>query len=682
MIAPPTQAFCSSTPAAGAALWTAVGSGVGNTSSISEDGGSAGVSAGIVGSGGTGTGSSTPGSAQPATGGGASNPLLEQLPLLEDSVHLQGAVKIGSGSLGVVLLVQDRQFPARRLAVKVISLKLVRDTGHEEDRVWREVQVMRDIDHHPNLVQLVDVFACWNRVPHVASDPPHVCIAMEYVSDSEPLSNVLRRCGPSVQLASQVLPQLTDALALLHHKGLVHRDVWSENVLVCGHTGHAVLVDLGCAEYIGSELAVNSKLNIPYMSPEAARGLRQAPCDDCWALGLLLTEMLTGRFVAHRLGRSDLPIHYNLPALAEALQEAVVEGGVFLGGVCSQLLEVAAGQRLSMPELATRWRRESQIQSGACVAVARGAPCWGNGPMRAVSWQTAPSVVQQQQHQHQQQQQHQHSPEQQPTPPQSFFVPHPRLALMPSRARTQASSALVSSGATLSPASLPSMALDSNLAAARSSTSSVECKSPVSIGSTGGCCHAAGSANGSTNSGGGSGCGYGLMPSQYVQYRPRQHNAVFVGRVQKGVALQQLRLDTSTTSEEEQVEVRAAAASGARGAATVASGTMSTAMAPVTIVCNSSTRLCESGNSGSLVTSTGLIALATGRVAAGMPALPPELAAGLRVAYTARSNGQRYLGVILGRLSSRNGWHIALDVGENKEVDDSEAWRLQLVPAG
>merc|ERR1719341_2584567 len=109
----------------------------------------------------------------------ASTSPIDNLALLEDHVHIEGAVKIGSGSLGVVLVMQERQTPGRRLAVKVISLALVRDTGTEESRVWREVQVMRDIDDHPNLVRLVDVFASWNQLPHISSEPPHVCIAME-----------------------------------------------------------------------------------------------------------------------------------------------------------------------------------------------------------------------------------------------------------------------------------------------------------------------------------------------------------------------------------------------------------------------------------------------------------------------------------------------------------------------
>lgn len=52
------------------------------------------------------------------------------------------------------------------------------------------------------------------------------------------------------------------------------------------------------------------------------------------------------------------------------------------------------------------------------------------------------------------------------------------------------------------------------------------------------------------------------------------------------------------------------------------------------------------------------------------------LCIGQRIAYTARSNGVRYAGKVLGRLKGRSGWHVLLDCGETKDVEDAEAWRL------
>jgi len=60
--------------------------------------------------------------------------------------------------------------------------------------------------------------------------------------------------------------------------------------------------------------------------------------------------------------------------------------------------------------------------------------------------------------------------------------------------------------------------------------------------------------------------------------------------------------------------------------------------------------------------------------------VPSTLQLGQRIAYTARSNGVRYPGRLLGRLPNRGGWRVLLDCGDTKEVDDAEAWRLTTHP--
>jgi len=274
---------------------------------------------------------------------------LEYLTQLEDRVDIGACVRIGAGSLGDVLLAQDK-VSMQRLAVKVISLSRSLDAhAGGEDRFRREVQIMQDLKH-PNIVQLVDVFVCSSKIQQVAGGPPYLCIAMDYVCDSEPLSRaIMSTCG-SPTLALQVLSQLASALALMHQRGLVHRDVWSENVLV-DKIGHVVLIDLGCAEYYRSGPAVSNKLNIPYISPQAARGLPQQPGDDCWAVGLLISEMVTGRFVSDRLGRTDVPLHCDFPELNRARGETLLQGGQLLGQLCTRLLEFEPSRRLTMAEV-------------------------------------------------------------------------------------------------------------------------------------------------------------------------------------------------------------------------------------------------------------------------------------------------------------------------------------------
>ncbi|CAE7218438.1 KIN1, partial [Symbiodinium pilosum] len=154
---------------------------------------------------------------------------------------------LGTGSLGAVLLCKDRT--GEHVAVKAISLKKAHAAGTEENRLWREVQVMKEVQH-PNLPRLIDVVANWEKLLPDAAAPPHLCLIMEFVQKSEPLSAALRQ-GPMPHRAALIVAQLASALCKLHRASIVHRDVGCENVLI-GEREKVVLINFGCAEYLNS----------------------------------------------------------------------------------------------------------------------------------------------------------------------------------------------------------------------------------------------------------------------------------------------------------------------------------------------------------------------------------------------------------------------------------------------
>jgi len=244
--------------------------------------------------------------------------------------------------------------------VKAVSLKKAQASGTEESRLWREVQVMKDVVH-PNLPRLIDVVSNWEDLP-MEAPPPHLCIIMEYVQKSEPLSFQIRM-GPMPKRAALVVAQLASALCKLHRANIVHRDVWCENVLI-GERDKVVLIDFGRSEYLGGRPASNSKLNLPYASPEAAAGLPQQTGDDAWGLGLLLTEMVTGRFIVDRLGRSDVPIHVQRPTLTATIQEAATCAAPVLAQLAAQLLELTAARRPPMVEVVSLLRAATHSDPG------------------------------------------------------------------------------------------------------------------------------------------------------------------------------------------------------------------------------------------------------------------------------------------------------------------------------
>lgn len=273
---------------------------------------------------------------------------LEDLEPVEQRFEIvAGAAKLGAGSTSDVLLAIDRA-SQRQVAVKVMS---VSQEGTCMDNIRHEVEAMMRIQH-PNIVRLIDVLFAEKPPLGVASPSPHLCLVTEHVTGGKPLSALIRCRGPQPLLAAGLLPQLSGALGKMHERGLVHRDIWSENVMV-DHEGLAVLVDLGCAADFEHGPDAGTRLNVPYMSPEAYVGGRQHPGDDCWSLGCLLTEVIGGGFLSEELGRSDVPLHAAPDTLVALIRRSASIGGATLGQVVASLLDLNPHHRLAMSTLVT-----------------------------------------------------------------------------------------------------------------------------------------------------------------------------------------------------------------------------------------------------------------------------------------------------------------------------------------
>jgi len=264
--------------------------------------------------------------------------------------------KIGRGSIGDVVLATDRQ-DGTKAAIKVVSLANGGLRPDSESASRREIEALTAVSHS-NIVSLFGVFYSPTRVPG-ADDPsrpaPLLCLALELIADSTPLSGLIRHGGSQPALASSVLLQISGALAHLHSRSFVHRDVWSENILI-DSDGRAVLVDFGCSasSLPTAFVDAHAKLNVPYMSPEACRRERQQAGDDCWALGCVLTEVVTGVFLADAMGCNTIPVHHRPTVLQNSLVNTYVLGDEGIGDTASELLCLGASNRLSMQELCKR----------------------------------------------------------------------------------------------------------------------------------------------------------------------------------------------------------------------------------------------------------------------------------------------------------------------------------------
>jgi len=176
-----------------------------------------------------------------------------------------------------------------RMLDRVLALKVLKEHYAKDERfVWRfrkEAQSAAALNH-PNVVQIYDQ-GCF--------EDERYYIAMEHVPGGS-LEDLILRGGPlapaeSARLASQV----AEALRAAHERGIVHRDIKPQNVLL-DETGEAKVADFGIALAASrtSTSGTNLLFGTPsYMSPEQAMGERVGPESDLYSLGVVLYEMLT-----------------------------------------------------------------------------------------------------------------------------------------------------------------------------------------------------------------------------------------------------------------------------------------------------------------------------------------------------------------------------------------------------
>ncbi len=199
--------------------------------------------------------------------------------------------RLGHGAFGVVY--EARMHPvARRVALKVLHADVV-GSSEVAIRFVREARILGELEH-PHIVSVLDVGRSNEGVPY---------IAMELL-DGEPLGARMKREGPmGVHEALALWIPLCSALASVHERGVVHRDIKPDNVMLARlSTGQVLpkLLDFGIAKadvQDGAGTQTRSVMGTPrYMSPEQAMDSKNIDArSDQWSMAVMLWEMLAGR---------------------------------------------------------------------------------------------------------------------------------------------------------------------------------------------------------------------------------------------------------------------------------------------------------------------------------------------------------------------------------------------------
>lgn len=190
---------------------------------------------------------------------------------------------IGQGGMADVFLAVDTILN-RQVAIKILRADLSTDTISIL-RFEREAQAAAALAH-PNIVEIYDV----------GDYKGHHYIVMEYVS-GKTLKQVIRSRGPLVnEEAVDIMKQLCSAVSEAHSRGIIHRDIKPQNVIVKAD-GSVKILDFGIATAKGSmqlTQANNVMGSVHYLAPELAKGEPASPQSDIYALGIVLYEMLAG----------------------------------------------------------------------------------------------------------------------------------------------------------------------------------------------------------------------------------------------------------------------------------------------------------------------------------------------------------------------------------------------------
>jgi Flp pilus assembly protein TadD/tRNA A-37 threonylcarbamoyl transferase component Bud32 len=191
--------------------------------------------------------------------------------------------RLGAGGMGEVYRAWDERLE------RWVALKLIRPESAENDkareRFRREARAAASLSH-PSLVQIHDILA----------DDEGDAIVMELV-EGESLARRIARGPLPVRETLRLGREIAEGLASAHAKGLIHRDLKSENVMVTAD-GRAKILDFGLAKRLDGEAGLTRDSVVVgtfrSMSPEQARGLPLDHRSDLFSLGTLLYEMLAG----------------------------------------------------------------------------------------------------------------------------------------------------------------------------------------------------------------------------------------------------------------------------------------------------------------------------------------------------------------------------------------------------
>lgn len=291
--------------------------------------------------------------------------------------------ELGRGGMGAVYLARDVRLD-RLVALKVLPPEFAVQATLR-DRFLRETRTAASFSH-PNIVP---VYA-------VEESEDFLAYAMGYV-EGESLMERVRRAGPlSVRETVKLMQDVAYALAYAHGRGIVHRDIKPDNIMIDRASGRALVMDFGIARAKSNAPVATTSAGLTrvgevvgtpeYMSPEQASGDEVDGRSDLYSLGLavmfaltgkqavsaettqkVLVKQLTEHLPSITTQRADLP-----DALAAAVDRCVLKDPAQRFPTAEGLVEALDVAQLAAPEIPLSIRLFAQ-EASSLLFVASGA---------------------------------------------------------------------------------------------------------------------------------------------------------------------------------------------------------------------------------------------------------------------------------------------------------------------
>jgi serine/threonine protein kinase len=211
--------------------------------------------------------------------------------------HYKILEKLGEGGMGIVYKAEDTKLQ-REVVLKILRPESIGDPKAKE-RFIREARAA-SVLNHPNITTIHEIGE-WRGKDF---------ICMEYV-EGKTLNKKIKDQRLKIKEITKYAIQIAEALQAAHEKGIVHRDIKSENIMITAKD-QVKIMDFGLAKIKGTatKTIVGATMGtIAYMSPEQLRGETVDFRTDIWSFGVVLHEMLSGRLPFR--GDHELAIAYS-----------------------------------------------------------------------------------------------------------------------------------------------------------------------------------------------------------------------------------------------------------------------------------------------------------------------------------------------------------------------------------